>query len=98
MCGSDDFKPEKLAVCQRGFDGAICQRCGTILTQAEAEYCRQMEKIIDEVPVFNIDQRGDSRQGINETQGQSFACRLATDGRLFVLPARENTICMLPSP
>jgi RNA polymerase subunit RPABC4/transcription elongation factor Spt4 len=49
MCGSDDFKPEKLAVCLRDFDGAICQRCGTIVTQAEAEYCRQMEKIIDAV-------------------------------------------------
>lgn len=61
-CGADDFKPEKLAVCLRGFDGAICQKCGTIVTQANGEYCRQMEKIIDEVPVFNIDQRGDSRQ------------------------------------
>jgi hypothetical protein len=49
MCGVDDFTPEKLAVCLRDFDGVICQKCGTIVNRASAEYCRQVENIIDEV-------------------------------------------------
>jgi hypothetical protein len=54
MCGSDEIKPKKLDVCLPDFDGTICQGCGTIVTQAEAEYCRQMEKIIDEVLQRNV--------------------------------------------
>jgi hypothetical protein len=50
-CGSDEFKPDKLTVCLRDFDGAIRQKCGTILTKEDinAEFCRQMENVIDDM-------------------------------------------------
>lgn len=52
-CGSDGFKPNKLAVCLRDFNGAICQKCETIVSQSEtnAEFFGQMERVIDEVLV-----------------------------------------------
>lgn len=49
-CGAEDFTPGKLAVCLRDFDGAICQRCGTIVTPgANAAFCKQAESLIDDV-------------------------------------------------
>lgn len=42
---------DKMSVCLRNFDGAICQKCGTIVTQEDINKgsCWRIEKVIAEV-------------------------------------------------
>jgi hypothetical protein len=50
-CGSGDFKSDTPIVCLPDFIGAICQRCGTIVTRqdTDAEIYTQIEKVIEEI-------------------------------------------------